>query len=621
MKNILLIIFVVIIEISIASAQPIIFQAQVDKKTAQDGAANNYFGSAVAIDSITIMIGSIGYDNYRGGVYVFTKTDSGWFQTQFLTDQNSVPGEFFGNAIDIKENTAAIAGYGRRVVLIYQNVSGYWTYRSTIYLEESHYWFGQSVHINHYNSILVGCPADVWAGTGRAYLYSFNATWSVANIFYSPVNSRIFGSAVCFVPDTVPAYLIGDHLLSYNNVNGLGKVYLEVWNGATWTEYTFTPSDPQPGANYGWAIESPNSSTIIISAYNYGIDTLSGQGAVYVYKYNPSLGWSEVQKILSPEPKGNAHFGNSISAHGDKLLIGAFYEDNYKGVAYLYRWQNGGYVFQKKIEAEDGEANDQFGVSVGLFGNSLVIGAHQDNVNNNINCGSTYLFTPLKLGEVYGLNFFASIVHSGAFSIDTSTINDPGQLPRNTILHSTKTWSINSDNVFDFQDGMIGADLSTLNKKNNFNNNLCWLKRTNENSPWEYIGGTILDNHLYNTVPFNSLSQFIIADLVDTATYVKDDNLFIEDFKLYQNHPNPFNPSTKIKYSIPDNVILSGANNLVRLKVYDILGNEITTLVDEYKPAGEYEVEFNATTLPSGVYFYQLKVGEYVETKKMILLK
>ncbi len=92
-------------------------------------------------------------------------------------------------------------------------------------------------------------------------------------------------------------------------------------------------------------------------------------------------------------------------------------------------------------------------------------------------------------------------------------------------------------------------------------------------------------------------------------------------FKIEQNYPNPFNPSTKIKYSIPDNVILSEAKNLVRLKVYDILGKEITTLIDEYKPAGEYEVEFNASSLPSGVYFYQLKAGEYVNTKKMNLLK
>jgi hypothetical protein len=95
-------------------------------------------------------------------------------------------------------------------------------------------------------------------------------------------------------------------------------------------------------------------------------------------------------------------------------------------------------------------------------------------------------------------------------------------------------------------------------------------------------------------------------------------------FSLLQNYPNPFNPSTKIKFTIPlsDNPLLGGARGgLVTLKVYDILGNEIATLVNEEKPEGEYEVEFNATELPSGIYFYKLQAGSFSETKKMILLK
>jgi hypothetical protein len=97
------------------------------------------------------------------------------------------------------------------------------------------------------------------------------------------------------------------------------------------------------------------------------------------------------------------------------------------------------------------------------------------------------------------------------------------------------------------------------------------------------------------------------------------------DFVLYQNYPNPFNPTTKIRYAIP----LSGGarGGLVTLKVYDILGNEVATLVDEYKPAGKYEVEFNTAetrhgvSLPSGVYFFQLKAGDFITSKKMILMK
>ena len=88
---------------------------------------------------------------------------------------------------------------------------------------------------------------------------------------------------------------------------------------------------------------------------------------------------------------------------------------------------------------------------------------------------------------------------------------------------------------------------------------------------------------------------------------------------LYQNYPNPFNPTTKIKYSIPSVGI--GHDLSIQLIVYDILGKEVTTLVNETKLPGEYEVEFNAANLPSGVYFYRLRAGSFTSTKKIILLK
>jgi hypothetical protein len=88
----------------------------------------------------------------------------------------------------------------------------------------------------------------------------------------------------------------------------------------------------------------------------------------------------------------------------------------------------------------------------------------------------------------------------------------------------------------------------------------------------------------------------------------------VNTYKLFQNYPNPFNPSTKISYSIPE-------TDLVTLKVYDVLGNEVATLVSENKPVGSYEIEFDGSELTSGVYFYRLQAGSFIETKKMILMK
>jgi hypothetical protein len=86
------------------------------------------------------------------------------------------------------------------------------------------------------------------------------------------------------------------------------------------------------------------------------------------------------------------------------------------------------------------------------------------------------------------------------------------------------------------------------------------------------------------------------------------------DFSISQNYPNPFNPSTKISWQSP-----VGSHQTI--KIYDVLGNEVATLVNEYKSTGSYEITFDASSLTSGVYFYRLQAGEFVQTRKMVLLK
>jgi hypothetical protein len=106
----------------------------------------------------------------------------------------------------------------------------------------------------------------------------------------------------------------------------------------------------------------------------------------------------------------------------------------------------------------------------------------------------------------------------------------------------------------------------------------------------------------------------------DTLTVGVEDELPVAiEFNLEQNYPNPFNPNTVIKYSIPS--VGTRDRVSVQLIVYDILGKEVVTLVNEELSSGEYEIQFDATGLPSGIYFYQLKSGSYIQTKKMILLK
>jgi len=108
----------------------------------------------------------------------------------------------------------------------------------------------------------------------------------------------------------------------------------------------------------------------------------------------------------------------------------------------------------------------------------------------------------------------------------------------------------------------------------------------------------------------------------EPITNVDDDINSNFAFQLYQNYPNPFNPTTKIKFTIPNVETHRDASlQMVTLKVYDVLGNEIGTRVNKELPAGEYDFEFNASSLTSGIYFYTLTAGNYSSTKKMILMR
>ena len=113
----------------------------------------------------------------------------------------------------------------------------------------------------------------------------------------------------------------------------------------------------------------------------------------------------------------------------------------------------------------------------------------------------------------------------------------------------------------------------------------------------EWLVGAIIDGVTYGTTGLNPIS-----------------NIIPDKYALHQNYPNPFNPSTKIKFDIPD-------NGAVKLKVYDVIGNEVAILVNTNLLAGTYEYSFDGSILSSGVYFYSLETGDFKETKRMLLIK
>ncbi|HKB86818.1 MAG TPA: YCF48-related protein [Ignavibacteriaceae bacterium] len=191
--------------------------------------------------------------------------------------------------------------------------------------------------------------------------------------------------------------------------------------------------------------------------------------------------------------------------------------------------------------------------------------------------------------------------------------------------------------------GVIPVEFTSFNANvDEMNVRLIWQTSTETNNSgffvqrkagnvWENLNfiqgyGTTSQSHTYDYI--DNLSDFNYrgkiyyrlkqVDYDGSLNYSSTESVIYEpkpnDFALDQNYPNPFNPATSIKFSMPE-----GAH--VKLTVYDLLGNEVETLLDQYKPAGTYSVKFNGSELTSGIYIYRLQAGDFVSTKRMALIK
>ncbi|HSP86891.1 MAG TPA: T9SS type A sorting domain-containing protein, partial [Ignavibacteriaceae bacterium] len=161
-------------------------------------------------------------------------------------------------------------------------------------------------------------------------------------------------------------------------------------------------------------------------------------------------------------------------------------------------------------------------------------------------------------------------------------------------------------------------------------NNLGFYVERKINNEWETIGfvegnGTTTELHSYS---FNDNISEINSDIIyyrlkqtdfdGTFNYSQvvevKNNYIPAEYSLFQNHPNPFNPATTIQYQIPK-------DGLVTIKIYDILGTEVKTLVNEQQSIGRYTINFDAGDLASGVYVYRVQINDFIATKKMMLVK
>ncbi len=206
---------------------------------------------------------------------------------------------------------------------------------------------------------------------------------------------------------------------------------------------------------------------------------------------------------------------------------------------------------------------------------------------------------------VSGTNLIAGTFANGVFlstNDGQSWTQDSTGLPPNIGVYS---FTVSGANIFAGTTGAAGIYLSTDSGKS-------WTQATSGLPPnTDVFSLAVSGTNLYAGTPVGMWRR----PLAEMITGIKDlQNNLPTSFSLSQNYPNPFNPSTIISYQVP-------AVSHVSLRVYDILGNEVASLVDEEKLAGRYSVNFNASKIASGVYFYRIIAGSFVETKKLVLMK
>ncbi len=199
-------------------------------------------------------------------------------------------------------------------------------------------------------------------------------------------------------------------------------------------------------------------------------------------------------------------------------------------------------------------------------------------------------------GPVYrasGFQYWGNLIFGPALSYDTAFVNYNQFWTYN---FNDSLWHRFMPNTIDTLGGISGFAI-----------------QPNSDSTYLYLFGGF-DDHLS---ALNKAERFAFANINPIGIH-KNTNNIPASFKLFQNYPNPFNPSTIIRFNVPSTGKL---HSLVKLVVYDILGREVATLLNENKVPGEYSVEFNASNLASGVYIYRLQAGDFVSAKKMVLIK
>lgn len=383
------------------------------KFTADDGAANDTFGGAVALSGDTALVGvhraQVGANPYQGAAYVFTRTAGVWKQQQKLIADDGETNDSFGISVALSGDTALIGVFYDRIGTNAYQGSAYvftrsgtsWTLQQKLVANDglSGAIFGASVALSG-DIALVGAPDDGTNGVaGSVYVFTRNGTtWSQQQKLTSSDGEAYdyFGGTLALSPDTA---LIGAHGDTVGGNINHGSAYVFTRNGTTWNQQQkLNASDGNAGAYFGQSV-ALSMNTALIGARGDDVGVNANQGSAYVFTRNGTT-WTQQQKLTASDGAADDVFGESVALSGNTALITADFDDIganvNQGSAYVFELSGTVWSEQQKLIASDGEADDRFGVAVGLSPDTAVIVAQNDSINMNFRQGSAYVYARLS---------------------------------------------------------------------------------------------------------------------------------------------------------------------------------------------------------------------------------
>ncbi len=364
------------------------------------------FGESVAIDGDSVLVGAPLYHQEKGGAYVFSKTGGVWVQDHVAIGVYA--DGHFGSAVALSENHVVIGSPDSYIskyingnwynypnsgsVHVYRRVDGNLVSTPSVEGAYTFQQLGQSVAISGTTAV-VGCGAN---SGDRAYVYSLSISGGVSGVSQlvdDDAGTNLFGCSVAVDGDTI---VIGARAGNASGVNGAGCAYVFTYNGSNWIkEQVVHSANAEFTDQFGYAVAISGDTLLAGSPYN-GSTPSSAKG---VDIFTRSAGaWTLEQNLDAVDtPSAYDVFGQSVAISGDTTVIGAYGDDTpagpSAGSAYVFAKTDGVWSQQGRLVATDGMPADAFGYSVAIDGDTVAVGAYQDDAVATWNAGSVYVFT------------------------------------------------------------------------------------------------------------------------------------------------------------------------------------------------------------------------------------